>query len=700
MCRLGLIKQPIFFLFLFLNGGAIGQPPGSLLENYIEIRNLENDTNKVFKLLGLSRQLKTENTLNALKFASEAEQISDMLGYEWGRGEANYQKGILYKITGKIDSAIYYCNLSNEIFLSIDDQKGIGNSFNLYGSLLRRKGLFESALINHKKSLNQFNKIHDSIGLSKTLNYIGIIYNDISNYDSAIIYYLKLIEVSEAIMYEEGMITGLLNLAQVYMEIGEFNKARENLLDCYIHYSEKNDNQKVGLVLNKLGTVYYNLQMVDSADFFYNSALDQYEEINYKSGMAHVFINQAILDEYNGKFDEAVEKYNNAKRNFEQSDLKSSILKVHINLAVLNEKMANYKRSISYYDSAINLANEIGAKDELLLVYDNLQNTYKRLGNKDRALEYLDKYVLLKDSIFNLEKTEIIADLELKYEKEKNEAQILTLNNENLQKDLALEKAAYRKNIYLAAGGLLFLFVVFSSLYFHQTTRKNKQLAKQKLLKAEEEKKLISAQALLEGQEEERIRISTELHDGVGVLLSTAILYITSIENENVSSSNNDLLVKAHKLVDDANSDVRKISRNLMPTVLALHGLDEALQDLMENIDSLPDKYGEFHVTGNSKRLSKPREVMVYRLIQELISNTMKHANAESVDLELNYNDSDLTITYKDDGIGFDFEKQLQKKSVGLKSIQSRVHYLKGEMAYSSEENNGSQYSIIVPIQA
>jgi signal transduction histidine kinase len=392
----------------------------------------------------------------------------------------------------------------------------------------------------------------------------------------------------------------------------------------------------------------------------------------------------------------SLKKYTLSKAYFEQIGLRSGILKARINIAVIYEKQGKYLNAIAQYDTCLTIAREIGAKDELLTIYDNIHKTYKLSGNNDKSLEYLTRYIQLKDSIFNLEKMEIISDLELKYEKEKNEAEILALNLENLQKDLAIKKEANRKNMFMAVGGLFFLVALFLFLYFRQLIKKNRQLAAQKLLKAAEEKKLSSAQALLEGQEEERIRISKELHDGVGVLLSTANLYLSTVAGE--ATKNKELVSKAQKIVNDANTDVRKISRNLMPTILALHGLDEALHDLMENIDHLPDKYGEFHVTGNPKPLSKAREVMVYRMVQELISNTMKHANAESVDLELDYQEKDLVITYKDDGIGFDFEKELMKKSLGLKSIRSRVDYLKGTMEFSNGIENGVKYDIRVPI--
>ncbi len=698
MRRSGCFKQPFtIFIFLSLAVQVNCQDKDPAQSTYRKIIQLEDDTNKVLQLLDLSKKYRNNDVDTALIMASLAQDLSEKIAYDKGKAEALYQKSVIYKNMGQLDSAIYYSNYSSNIFKQIGYQTGIAYNYNMKGSILRRQGLLSSALEHHKESLKLFSKTNDSLGLAKTYNYLGIIYKDLATYDSAVVNYLKLIRISERIVYTNGYIIGLANTGQVYIELGEYDKARYYLKKSIKANESINNKKNIALAYNKLGMVEFFQEREDSAYYYFDKALIKYEEINSISGLGWVNLNIASILEQNENYNGALNKYILSKAYFEQIGLMSGILKARINIAVIYKKQGKYRNAIVQYDTCLTIAREIGAKDELLTIYDNIHKTYKLSGNNDKSLEYLTKYIQLKDSIFNLEKTEIISDLELKYEKEKNEAEILALNLENLQKDMEIKKEANRKNMFMAAGGLFFLVALFLFLYFRQLIKKNKQLAAQKLLKAAEEQKLSSAQALLEGQEEERIRISKELHDGVGVLLSTANLYLSTVAGE--ATKNKELVSKAQKIVNDANTDVRKISRNLMPTILALHGLDEALHDLMENIDHLPDKYGEFHVTGNPKPLSKAREVMVYRMVQELISNTMKHANAESVDLELDYQEKELVITYKDDGIGFDFEKELMKKSLGLKSIRSRVDYLKGSLDFSNGKENGVQYIIGVPIK-
>ncbi|MEZ5149419.1 MAG: sensor histidine kinase [Bacteroidales bacterium] len=276
--------------------------------------------------------------------------------------------------------------------------------------------------------------------------------------------------------------------------------------------------------------------------------------------------------------------------------------------------------------------------------------------------------------------------------KKKNESRILSLENQNLQKDLELRNESNRKNMYLAGIGVFVLITFFSIVYFKLRIRKNKLIA-------EEEKKLISAQALLEGQENEQQRISKELHDGVGVMLSTANLFSSSIKR--LDSDDRELLEKAQDLVKNASIDVHNIARNLMPTALNLYGLTDALAELFDNVDKLPGIYADFFITGEPINLPKSKETMIYRLVQELVNNTMKHAKAKSIDMTLDYGDDSLIITYKDDGVGFDFEKELSKKSIGLKSIQSRIDYLKGKLEFQplNEVDSAYRFLITIPVK-
>jgi signal transduction histidine kinase len=292
---------------------------------------------------------------------------------------------------------------------------------------------------------------------------------------------------------------------------------------------------------------------------------------------------------------------------------------------------------------------------------------------------------------------ETINDLELKYEKKEHEAKILVLENDNLKKGISIREKTTQRNIisYTALG--VFIFVILLFAFYRQRVNKNRIIAQQQIKQLEEEKKLLAARSLVEGQEEERKRIAKDLHDGIGVLLSTAKMQFTALKDKN--PENKDLVDKAGKLLEQASVDVRRISHNMMPGLLTKFGLNEALADLFEQLDETPDLSAKVDTNKEDIRLAENQEIMLYRIIQELVYNTLKHAGAKNISLNLNFADDTLNLHYADDGVGFEMDKQTESISIGLKGIESRVSFLGGEVNMESETGNGFHCYIKVPVE-
>ena len=189
----------------------------------------------------------------------------------------------------------------------------------------------------------------------------------------------------------------------------------------------------------------------------------------------------------------------------------------------------------------------------------------------------------------------------------------------------------------------------------------------------EEEKKLLAARSIVTGQEEERKRIARELHDGLGVLLSSAKMHFTTIRDKSPESK--PLIDKATQLLEQATGDVRRISHNMMPGLLTKFGLYEAVEDLFEQVDEMEGIHASVVIEGEKSRLNENTEIMLYRIIQEMVNNALKHAEAKNILLKINILQGKLRVEYNDDGKGFDVEEQRMKKSMGLNSIISRVKF-------------------------
>jgi signal transduction histidine kinase len=207
----------------------------------------------------------------------------------------------------------------------------------------------------------------------------------------------------------------------------------------------------------------------------------------------------------------------------------------------------------------------------------------------------------------------------------------------------------------------------------------------------------MAAQSVMVGQEKERERIARELHDGIGVLLSTASIHCSSVE-EKSDPKTSEMLKKANKLLKDASKEVREISHNMMPGVLSKFGLREAIEDLFEDVEDAGEIKVDLQITCKDQRLAENMEIMIYRVIQEMLNNTIKHAKATLISLTISRTEHALFINYKDNGVGFDENQLPHGKNIGLSGIRSRIEYLGGKVALISQPGEGTSYSVSIPI--
>jgi signal transduction histidine kinase len=349
----------------------------------------------------------------------------------------------------------------------------------------------------------------------------------------------------------------------------------------------------------------------------------------------------------------------------------------------------NTDMAMLYHDSIIKLAKLHSNLYQIRGSYEDIYLIELERGNHKEALEAYIQVGIYSDSIFDLEKAELMNDLRLKYEKEKDQLEILELKHKNLQKTKERNLLFFTVLGIVLLGIFLIAFLVFNH-------RKNKIISAQKIRQLEEEKKHLAARFLVEGEERERKRVAMELHDNLGVLLSATKMSFSEIRDK--SPENAELITKASRLLEQASSDVRKISHNLMPGLLTKLGLYEALEELFENLNDQHGMDAFMEVVGPKNRLDENTEIMIYRMMQEIINNTLKHAEAKSVDMVMIVDENEINITYSDDGKGFDPDQTLKKKTLGLQSIRSRVKFLSGLFSIKSEPGVGTVYRICIPI--
>jgi signal transduction histidine kinase len=315
----------------------------------------------------------------------------------------------------------------------------------------------------------------------------------------------------------------------------------------------------------------------------------------------------------------------------------------------------------------------------------------KKSGNLKRAYDFMDRYAKVQDTMYNFMNASRIAELEINYQTEKKEREILKLKQETLIKSERIQTS--RVYNYILLGSLITLLLIGFLVY--RNYQQKQLLQQQQIKQLQNEKLLLATESILKGQEDERSRLAQDLHDGLGGMLSGVKLTLSAMKgNIILPEEGGRLFTKAFELLDSSIGEMRRVAHNMMPEALVKLGLQQALQDYCDGINETRkvNINCEFH--GLEQRIGNSTEIIVYRIVQELLNNIIKHADAHNVLVQVIRKHTELNITVEDDGKGFIKADSFAEKGAGLKNIQSRVDYLKGELDIKSILGKGTSVHI------
>ncbi len=353
--------------------------------------------------------------------------------------------------------------------------------------------------------------------------------------------------------------------------------------------------------------------------------------------------------------------------------------------------MKSFLKSVDY-------AEKNGGWKQLSETYLNLAQLEKQIGNYKQAYEYISKYSAVKDSLLNQDTRDRLSELEAKYQSAQKQDEIKQLQKEQQIQQLSIRQKSTLN--YALLGGLIALLIIGSLFYRsyqrkQQLLQKNEQIQAQRIRELEQEQQLIATNALLKGQEEERSRVAKDLHDGLGGMLSGIKLTLYAMKgNVILSADNANLFSKTVEQLDNSISEMRRVAHNMMPEALVKFGLAQALQDYCEGINDSSQINCVLQLYGLEKRLDGTTEVVIYRIIQELLNNVIKHANATEAVVQVIRNGDKINITIEDNGKGFDMAESGINKGAGLSNVRSRVSYLHGTMDVESARGKGTSVHI------
>ena len=355
----------------------------------------------------------------------------------------------------------------------------------------------------------------------------------------------------------------------------------------------------------------------------------------------------------------------------------------YLTLGELEKRKMNYPKAEQYFAHAILLADSIDSKQFKFNAWNELSEIYRKDNKLQLALDAKDSGMRSKDLMINQKTEEKIAELRALYESDKKEQMI------------ALQQSKLSKQQLVLIGGAVLMLLLFLTgwLWYHRYKIKKEKELQLELIRQRE----MATLDILKAEEQERKRVAAELHDGVGQVMIAAWLNLQVLEDQlkGLEPGQQNLLHKATGMVGESCKEVRHVSHAMMPTVLQHKGFAEAVKDFTNKIDSKIISI-QVHIEGLEKPLETVVETILYRVIQEAVNNTIKHAHATQLDISL-YNQNDgITLLIEDNGKGFD-KTNIEKEGLGLQNMKSRIAFLQGTIYWESSPGNGTLVSIYIP---
>jgi two-component system NarL family sensor kinase len=606
--------------------------------------------------------------------------------------------GILY-LDNHPDSADYYakalCKLSEKNHLPM----GLANGLSMQAYILSLKDRQEEALALDLEAIGIAKKANLPRVLANICNNTAILYNSIGDQSASLDYYLKAANIYQTMKDSSSMAFIYGNIAGVYNDLKEFKNGYIYSLKGISLCRHLHSMHGLGSGMVNLSSSLIYLKRFDTALVVLYENKELAREEKNKPQQVNILGN--INYAYAG-----LKKFNLIKANADEMmslsesiDYKEGICYALVGLAEYWSHQKKFTLAIRYADEAIATAG----KTKLLTT---LRDTYQEAGNIEVATGNVTRfhyYDDLRDSIDEVLYSDKIVrntqELDAKYSLTRKQAEIDALNEQHEIQQLTLRQ---RNTMNWVLSSLVLVTALIGFLYNRNYRQKkrlllaNTLLQQQRIAELEKERQLLAARGVLQGQVDERTRMAKDLHDGLGSILSSAKYSFSNMkDNLIITPVTAAAFERSMGMLDHSISELRRIAHNMMPEALIKFGLDSALRDFCNSVEqsgALQLTYQSFDIEESS--ISALTAGAVYRIIQELVNNILRHANASTALVQLVRKDGTLSITVEDNGKGFNTSILQTSDGTGYLNLRNRVEYLNGTIDIQTAPDKGTSVNI------
>ena len=570
--------------------------------------------------------------------------------------------------------------------------KGLTWGYNLLGAVARSRADFKLALKHYGKSLEMLEVMNDSLGVAKLNNNIGEIYRLQGVYPTALSYYLKSLAMLELLNKPKYVATSMNNIAIIYRYQKNYAKALEYNMRSLAIREKLKIKSEIADSYDNIGIIYYEQKKYAEAIKNISKSLTLKIEAKDTAGIASSYNNISNVYSESGNLAKGLEYQQKALAMREYLHDKRGISMSYNNLGNIHYLLNDYRKAMDYQVLALNLAREIGSRELIKNTYESLVTLNKSKKDFEQAFHYQSLLGELKDSMLNVETNAQMAEMQTKYETEKKD---LEITNKTLELDNKSLELNHRNTQLLILIISLVIVVLLSYLFYSRYKFRQKEAFSKAML----EQQSMRSKAVIDAEERERMRIAQELHDGIGQQLSAVKLNMSGLQSSLPLESTEQKLMMQHaiEIIDDSVKEVRNVSHSMMPNALLKSGLATAVREFLNRINTTEKLKFELEIYGLNERLENTTEIIMFRVLQEITNNIIRHSKATKVMIQLTRDENELTMMVEDNGIGFDPEKS--SEGIGLRNIRSRIEFLNGTVHFDSKANVGTTISIDVPVK-
>jgi len=587
------------------------------------------------------------------------------------------------------EKAVSYYQKARKLSEKLNYARGLIQYFAQYSTIFENRGQLDSALILNKEALLLSHQLKDNNEIGKSEANLGIIYVHLAVYDSAVYHFGAAIKCFEQ-EDNTNMMARVYNMLQItYSRMSQHDKALEYGKKALSVFRQANNQEHLCAGLVNIGNIYSRLQQLDEALPYYQEALSIAEEHNFKDieqacnqNIGNYYQQRMELDRMKPYADRALALGRELKNPLHQSTANHALAYYHL-------YKGNKAEAHRHILEAIALTEHTKFRHQH---FKNLQALGRILiaqNNYEAAEKTFKATTALNDTIVGDKVLEATTLLEKQFETEKKEARI------QLQQAQLKQKNTLN---YILIGGAVALVAIL--LLSYRNYRHKQKLQQAKIEELETEKQLTATEAILKGEEQERTRLAKDLHDGLGGMLSGIKFSFQNMkENLILTPENAQAFERSIDMLDSSIKEMRRVAHNMMPEILVKYGLDETLKEFCSEIDRSGAVQATYQSIGmDNVAVEQTVAITVYRIVQELVNNAIKHANAQHVLVQIHAAEPEklLTVTVEDDGSGFDTMLLQGAQGMGWSNIRNRVDFLKGRIDVHSAPDKGT--SVLIEI--